>query len=219
MTIERLTLEANGASFVADLAPGEGPGLVVLHEWWGLEDGIRRLTERFASEGFTAIAPDLYDGRNATEAAEAAQLSEEMKTERSMEIVGACVDELARRTGRKVGVTGFCMGGAMAFAAAASVPTVACAVPFYGNARPDYMVAERMGCPIQAHFAEHDAWIRAEPAVALARDMKARGAHMELYFYDAGHAFMRQGDPEAYDEAAASLAWERTLDFLRRQLR
>jgi carboxymethylenebutenolidase len=219
MSIERLTLEAKGAPFVCDLAPSDGgPGLIVLHEWWGLNDDIRRLAERFASEGFTTIAPDLY-GESTAEASRAMELASAMKTERSMEIVEACVEELKRRTARKVGVTGFCLGGAMAFAAAASVPGVACAVPFYGNARKDYMVAERMACPIQAHFAEHDDHIDPKAPIALARDMKARGAHMELFFYDAGHAFMREADPDAYVEEAATEAWGRAIEFLRRELR
>lgn len=220
MTIERIMLEANGRAFAADLAIApSGPGLVVLHEWWGLNDDMRRLVERFASAGLVALAPDLYDGESTTDDARAAVLSSELKTERAMEIVAACVEELARRTGRKVGVTGFCLGGALSFAAAASVPSLACAVPFYGSARPDYMVAERMACPIQAHFAEHDRFVSSDRAVALARDIRAAGGRMDLHFYDAGHAFMREGDPDAYVEEAATLAWERAIEFLRRELR
>ncbi len=220
MSIERITLTAEGTSFVADVAAGSegGPGLVVLHEWWGLNDDIRRLAQRFADEGFVAIAPDLYGGEVPADEARAAELAHATKTERAMEIVQACVDELRRRTGREVGAIGFCLGGSFTFAAAATVRDLACAVPFYGNARKDYMIAERMSCPIQAHFADHDDHISPKPAIAVARDMKARGAHMELYFYDAGHAFMREGDPAAYDADAASLAWTRTLEFLRREL-
>jgi carboxymethylenebutenolidase len=221
VTFERLTLDAHGRSFVADLAlppSGHGPGIVAIHEWWGLNDGIRRMASRLASEGFVVLVPDLYDGEVTDDGARAAELMMAMKTERSMEIVEACVQELARRTGRKVGITGWCMGGAMSFAAAASVPGLSAAVPFYGSARKDYMVAERVNCPIQAHFAEHDGWVNPEAAIAMARDLRAQGGRMEIHFYDAGHAFMREGDAETYHEPSATLAWDRALAFLRHEL-
>lgn len=224
MTIQRLELRVDAddpasPTFAADLAGEAGPGLVVCHEWWGLNDEIREQCERFQAEGFVALAPDLYGQPPTTEEAKALELSMGLRTEDAMARVAACVRELAARTGRKVGVTGFCLGGAMSFAAAASVPGIAAAVPFYGNARKDYMVADRIQCPIQAHFAEGDPFARAEPAVALARDVRAAGGRMDLFFYEANHAFMRKSDPKAYHEPSATLAWERAIEFLRRELR
>jgi carboxymethylenebutenolidase len=219
---ERLTLTAHGVPFHATLCPSEkvegGPGLVVIHEWWGLNAGIEKMGARFASEGFTVLVPDLYDGAVTDDPAKAGALMQGMRTERAMEVVQASVAELARRTGKKVAITGFCMGGAMAFAAAASVDGLACAVPFYGIPRADYFDAARMRCPIQAHFAEVDDWARADKAQALADAVQARGGTMELHVYDAGHAFMREGDPAVYQPDQAKLAWGRATAFLRAHL-
>lgn len=222
MSIEHLTLSANGRPFRAALCPSQkgenGPGLIVIHEWWGLNDGIQKMGERFASEGFTVLVPDLFDGQVTDDAARAGELMQAMKTERSMEIIEACAAELAQRTGKKVGVTGFCLGGAMAFAAAASVPGLACAVPFYGIPRADYFDAAKMRCPIQAHFAKVDDWARADKAQALADAVRERGGSMDLHVYDAGHAFMREGDPGTYSAENAKLAWGRASSFLHAQL-
>ncbi|MBX7192985.1 MAG: dienelactone hydrolase family protein [Sandaracinaceae bacterium] len=222
MSIEQLTLHAHGEPFRAAFLPSQkvahGPGLIVVHEWWGLNDGIQALGARLAAEGFTVLVPDLYAGRVASDAAEAGALMQAMKTERSIEILGACVAELATRTGKKVGITGFCMGGAMAFAAAASLAGLACAVPFYGIPRADYFDAAKMRCPIQAHFAQRDDWARADRAAALAEAVNARGGRMELHVYDAGHAFMREGDPSVYSPAQAKIAWGRATEFLRAEL-
>jgi len=222
MTIQHITLDASGKPFRAALFPSQkvqsGPGLIVVHEWWGLNDGIRAMGERFASEGFTVLVPDLFDGKSTADAAEAGALMQAMKTERSMEIIDACATELAHRTGKKVGITGFCLGGAMAFAAAASVHGIACAVPFYGIPRPDYFEAAKMSCPIQAHFAKADDWARADKAQELADAMRERGGKMELHVYDAGHAFMREGDASTYSAENAKLAWGRASAFLHAQL-
>lgn len=224
MPTERLELalrddDPESPKFVADLAGDGGPGLVVLHEWWGLNDGIRARAERFAAEGFTTLAPDLYGQEPTADAEKAAALATALQTESAMEIVARCVRELSRRTRRKVGVTGFCLGGAMTFAAAASVEGISAVVPFYGNARPDYMLADRMRCPIQAHFAYDDPYAKGEPAIDLARDLRTRGRRMDLFFYEAGHAFMREEDAEAYDAEAATLAWTRAIEFLKTELR
>ncbi|MBX3251943.1 MAG: dienelactone hydrolase family protein [Myxococcales bacterium] len=217
---QKITLDANGTSFVAhhSPAPSGGPGLVVIHEWWGLNDGIAAMGDRFAAEGFEVLVPDLYGGAVTSDPDEASSLMMSMKTARSMEIVQACVAELARRTGRKVGITGFCMGGAMAFAAAATVDGLACAVPFYGIPGPEYFDAAKMRCPIQAHFAKVDDWARADKAQELADAVNAKGGAMELHVYDAGHAFMREGDPSVYVADQAKLAWGRAIAFLREQL-
>ncbi|MCS6856625.1 MAG: dienelactone hydrolase family protein [Deltaproteobacteria bacterium] len=222
MPAETITLYAQGKAFQAALATPKGvdssPGVVVIHEWWGLNDNIRRMAERFASEGFTAIAPDLYGGVVTSDPNEAARLMQSLDTEHALTLIRASVEELARRTGRKVGVTGFCMGGALSFAAAASIDGLACAVPFYGIPKDEYFDAAKMRCPIQAHFAKEDAWARADRAQALAEAIRARGGVMELYVYDAGHAFMREGDPSVYKEEAAKVAWERAIAFLRKHL-
>lgn len=199
---------------------GKVPGLIVVHEWWGMNDDIRRLCDRFAGEGFLALAPDLYHGETATDAAQAGQLMQKLSTAAAMQDVAAALARLRSdpRCSGKVGITGFCMGGAMAFAAATSVDGLEVAVPFYGIPIPGFFDATKVKCPIQAHFAEHDEWAHADRAAKFRDEVVARGGAMELHVYDAGHAFMREGDPDAYHAESAEAAWARAVAFLREKL-
>jgi carboxymethylenebutenolidase len=196
------------------------PCVIVVHEWHGLNDSVKKLAERFATEGFVALAPDLYRGQIATDDARAAELMNALSTSEAMDDLSAAVSTVNGnpRSNGKVGVVGFCMGGAMAFAAACAVDGIACAVPFYGIPVAQYWDAAKIRVPIQAHFAKHDGWAKPERAQALAEQVRARGGSMDLHVYDAGHAFMRAGDPLAYHPESAGLAWVRTLAFLRQQL-
>lgn len=197
---------------------GSGPGLVVIHEWHGLTDGVRHLVDRFATEGFVALAPDLYHGEVTTDDARAGQLMHAMKTSVAMRDIAAAVAALHARGCKKVGIVGFCMGGAMAFAAASAVDGLACAVPFYGIPTAEYWDATKIRIPIQAHFAKVDAWAKVEKAEALVMELSALGREMELHVYDAGHAFMREGDPKVYDAASAQIAWSRAVKYLHAKL-
>ena len=193
-------------------------GLVVIHEWFGLNDAMVALGERFAREGYAVLVPDLYDGAVATDAVRAGELMNRMMTERSMEIIEASVATLARRTGGKVGVTGFCLGGAMTLAAATSVRGISAVVPFYGIPKRSYLDAAKVTCPIQAHFAARDDWARADVIEGFAAEVNALHKAMEVHVYDAGHAFMREGDKETYDAPSATTAWARANEFLHANL-
>ena len=122
------------------------------------------------------------------------------------------------RSNGRVAVTGFCLGGAMAIAAACAVPGLAAAVPFYGIPKPEYVDWSRCEAPILGHYGAKDPMIAMERPQALADAARAAGRSFALHFYDAGHAFMREGDPSAYDAPSASQAWERTVAFLRERL-
>lgn len=215
---ETVEIGAGLSGALATPKGGAGPGLVVVHEWHGLNDGVRALVDRFADEGFVALAPDLYRGEVAKDDERAAALMQGLKTSAAMVDVGAAVKLLRARGCAKVGIVGFCMGGAMAFAAASAVDGLACAVPFYGIPVAEYWDASKIRVPIQAHFAKVDGWAKAEKAEELARAVSARGGRMELHVYDAGHAFMRAGDPKVYDAAAAKTAWPRAVGYLRAHL-
>ncbi len=206
------------------LPPGDRsvPGLVVVHEWWGINDDIRAVCDRFAAAGFAALAVDLYAGRTTTESAEAMKLVDEMKTEDAMKIIEGGIRHLGtlpRCEQGKVGITGFCLGGAMAIAAACTVPGLSAAVPFYGIPRRDFIDFSKPRPPIQGHFGKSDASIAVERADLLASAAQTSGNRFDLCLYDAGHAFMRKGDPAAYDAAAAELAWTRAISFLDAELR
>nr|MBK7063766.1 dienelactone hydrolase family protein [Deltaproteobacteria bacterium] len=204
------------------LPPGDAPAgaVILVHEWYGLNDDMRRLAARFAAEGFIALAVDLYDGRVATDAPEAMQLSSALKTPDAVRIIAAAAEALRAlpRSNGRVAVTGFCLGGAMAIAAACGVPGLAAAVPFYGIPRAEYVDWSRCEAPILGHYGAKDPIIAAERPQALADAARAAGRSFELHLYDAGHAFMREADDAVYDAPSAAQAWERTVAFLRERL-
>jgi carboxymethylenebutenolidase len=195
-------------------------GLVVIQEWHGLNDQMKGKVDRFAKEGFLALCPDLYHGKVASNDQDAATLMNQLDWGKAVPEIGAAAAYLRghARSDGKVAVLGFCMGGALAFAAALNVDGLACAVPFYGlpQISPDQLAKIRI--PVQAHFAKRDEWAKASVAEEIQKKIRAAGGHMDLYVYDAGHAFMRETDPSKYDAPSAKLAWERTLDFLRKHL-
>lgn len=196
------------------------PGILIAHEWWGLNDNIRSLAERFAAEGFVALAPDLYGGEVTDNPERAGALANAMKTAEAMDILAGGFEYLAHsdRCSGRIGVTGFCLGGAMALAAGCNVAGLSAILPFYGLPMPQHVDWTRVTAPIQGHYAEHDTYVSPDKARATFEAIAAAGKQVELYFYAAGHAFMREGDPSAYNEPAARLAWDRAMAFLRKNL-
>ena len=195
-----------------------GPAIILVHEWWGINADMRRLADRFAAEGFVAMLVDLYGGREATTGEEAMALSSEMKTANAMQIIAGAVTYLHGRGSAKVGVTGFCLGGGMALAAACTVPGIDAAVPFYGTPKEEFVKITKDLPPILGHYAKNDAHVSFERVQGIQQKATEAGAHFELHGYDGGHAFMREADPKAYHEPSATLAWTRTLAFLRKNL-
>lgn len=195
--------------------PGS-PSLIVLHEYWGLNDHIRDVAGRFAKEGFTVCAPDLYDGTVAKDADDAMARMTNLDRAKAVATIGAARTALlARDPKTKVGITGFCMGGALSFEAAAAHPFTAC-VPFYGIG-PGFDVRKIEG-KVMGHFASHDDWCT--PSRVDALEAKARAANKGFVFhrYIAHHAFFNDTRPEAYSAPDAKLAWTRTIAFLKEAL-
>ena len=197
------------------------PGLIVVHEWWGLNDSMRGVCRRFAAEGFVVLATDLYGGfKTTTDANEARQLAMEMKTMESMAIIEAGARHLKDQPGcnGRVGVTGFCLGGAMTLAAACHCPSASAFVPFYGMPLAKHVDWSKTLGPIQGHYAEHDYVVDIKAVRAAAESVSEHGGSFELHVYDANHAFMRETDPKVYNPQAAAVAWPRALQFLRKSL-
>jgi carboxymethylenebutenolidase len=197
----------------------KAPGLVLVQEWWGLNDHIRSLADRFAAAGFVTLAPDLYHGKVTGDATEAQELMAALDGKRALADIAAATQALLAhpRVNGKIGVTGFCMGGAYAFTAATRIPEISAAAPFYGippAGRADYTKAK----PIIAHFSATDQWATAAGAEAIKREVEAAGGSMELHVYDADHAFMNDTRPEVYSPKNAKLAWDRTIAFLHAHL-
>jgi carboxymethylenebutenolidase len=201
---------------------GGGPGVLVLHAWWGLNDTVETVCDRLASEGYVAFAPDFFQGQVATTIDEAKKLSGTAESERADDIEAAAtqaVDFLARRAyGPHIGVIGVSFGAAWASVLAAMRPAnVAAVVLFYGSYAPDLTT---MRAAFLGHFAENDAYEPREGMEELQAALKAAGRHATFYVYEGTtHWFFEPDRPEAYNPEAAQLAWERTLAFLAEQLR
>ena len=214
-----------GTGYLAAPAAGAGLGLIVIQEWWGLVPHIKDVCDRFAAEGFTALAPDLYRGVQTTEPDEAGKLLMTLNLEQAAKDMGGAVDYLLgsdRVRGDGIGVTGFCMGGGLTMMLAVQRPdAVRAAVPFYGiipweSAQPDW---SKLEAPMQGHFAELDGFFSPDKAKELEATLKGLGKEVEFFLYEgADHAFFNDTRPEVYDEQAASTAWIRTLEFLRSKL-
>lgn len=221
VTIER----KDGKSVPAEVAEPSGsakaPAVVLVQEYWGINDHVKSLVDRLAKEGFLVAAPDLYHGTIAKDAAEAGKLMSELDTlEAVQEIDGAARYLRAHPRGNgKVGVIGFCLGGALTFAAACHVEGLGAAVPFYGVPPAEKVDYSKVTAPVLAHFAKNDTWASVAKAEAIKQQIDAAGkTTMQLEVYDAGHAFVNDSRPDAYDETSAKLAWQRTVDFLKKHL-
>jgi carboxymethylenebutenolidase len=210
----------DASGYLAGAASGAAPGLVVIQEWWGLSEQIKGMCDRFALAGFSALAPDLYEGtvvpyHDADAAAkEMGSLDFQAATAQA---VGGAVRYLARN-GAKVGLTGFCMGGAIAVIGAATIPELSACVPFYGLPPDGVIRPEAIEVPLQGHFADRDDWCTPETVDAFEAKLKAAGKTYEFFRYDADHAFANEQRVSVHDRAAAELAWERAVAFLSKHL-
>jgi len=203
----------------------QAPGIVVIQEWWGLDDEIRSVADRLAKAGYRALVPDLYRGKLALEANEAEHLMNDLNfgDAASQDIRGA-VQYLKSTGSAKVAVTGFCMGGALTVLAAGLVPECDGTVVWYGYPPLEYVDAQAIQKPMLAHWALHDEFFSIAGVDQLEQKLKAAGVDYDFQRYDAKHAFAnpksdsRHLPPLQYNLAAADLAWERTMAFLKAQL-
>lgn len=221
----RVTFESKtGSNISGELAEPSGSGnvptIVLIQEWWGVNDHVRDLAGRLAKEGFLALAPDLYHGKTTKDAAEAEELMTALDTLAAIKDIAGAVAYLKNhpRGNGKVGVIGFCMGGALSFASACHIDGLSAVAPFYGIPPAEKVDYANVTAPIIAHFAKRDEWATVERAAAIKKRLDERGRTMELHVYDADHAFVNNTRPEVYDEASAKLAWERTMAFFEKHL-
>ena len=207
--------------YLAEAKEARAPGVVVIQEWWGLQGQIQAVCDRLAAAGFHALAPDLYGGKvipyHDSAAANATMASLDFKRSTEEEVRGA-VRFLSARGG-KVGLTGFCMGGAVTVIGAVHVPELSAAVCFYGLP-PEGVAAPRdIRVPFQGHFASLDDWCTPAAVDAFERKLQAAGKSFEIHRYPGHHAFMNSERKEVYGADQAKLAWERMLAFFGKQLR
>lgn len=220
---EIISFKSNGSMGSGYLADGGGPGVIVIQEWWGLVPHIKNVADRFAAEGFTALAPDLYRGEAASEPDEAGKLMMGLALDRAGKDLSGGIDFLQERTGKKkVGVVGYCMGGGLTLTLACQRPdAVAAAAPFYGvipwpETQPNW---NAMTAVVEGHYAENDAFASPEAARALEADLRTRGKTATFHIYPGTHhAFFNDDRPDVYDSAAAAIAWSRVLALFRANL-
>ncbi len=212
--------EAEG--YLAKPASGSGPGVVVIQEWWGLVPHIKDVCDRFAGEGFVALAPDLYHGKSTAEPDEAGKLMMAMKIDEAARDMSGAVDYLVgldATTGDKVGCVGFCMGGGLSLYLASLKPQIGACVIYYGvlpGAQPDL---SKVQAPVLGHYAEHDQFASPASARELENKLKSLNKQVEFHIYPGtDHAFFNDTRPEVYHAEAARQSWERTLAFFREHL-
>lgn len=206
-------------AWYAEPASAEGaPGIVVIQEWWGVNDQIKRVGEQWTQAGYRVVIPDLFRGERSLDTAEAEHNMNSLDFgDAATQDVRGAVQYLKADSG-DVGVIGFCMGGVLALLAAMHVPETDAAVSWYGVPPDEAGDPSAIDIPVQCHFARQDTFFPIETADALEQKLQAGGVIHECYRYDAQHAFGNE-DWDYYDEQAAKAAWQRSMAFFENYLK
>lgn len=209
------------AGYLATPKNGKGPGVLVIQEWWGLVGHIKNVCDRFAAEGFSALAPDLYHGKTADEPDAAGKLFMALNIKQAeKDLRGAAKYVAGQSSTAKLGAVGFCMGGQLALFAGTVNPNVGAVVDFYGihpNVKPDYT---KLSGPVLGLFAEKDAFVTPQAAKDVDAAIKKAGKQSEIHIYPGvDHAFFNDERADVYNKSAADDAWRRTLTFFRQHLK
>ncbi len=204
---------ANG--YLASPTDG-GPGILVLHAWWGLKPFFKQVCDRLAEQGFTVLAPDLRNGQIAKTIEEAKALMENSDSQLVGDAVMAAKDYLRELTKGKIGLVGFSMGGGWALILASTKPEqIGATVIFYGNEDADY---GKITSKVMGHYSDNDEWEPNEYVEKTFAAFRSAGVDATLHIYPGvGHWFVEEDRPE-YDPSAAQLAWQRTFGFLKKNL-
>jgi carboxymethylenebutenolidase len=203
----------------------KAPGIVVIQEWWGLDDEIKGVAEKLAATGYRALVPDLYRGKLALEANEAEHLMNDLDfADAATQDIRGAVQYLKESGSSKAGVMGYCMGGALTLLAAVFVPESEANVTWYGYPPLDYVDASKIKAPLLGHWGTQDQFFAVDGVDALEEKLKEAGVGYEFHRYDAKHAFANEKSDErnlpplGYNPEAAKLAWQRTMAFFQKHL-
>ena len=206
----------------AEASAASQPALILVHEWWGLNDHVKDLARRFAEQGYVVLAPDLYDGASTKDPGEAGKLMQGLDKQKALEKLDGAVaylQGLSAVDGDRIGVTGFCMGGTYALLLAAHNKSIKASAPFYGDIPTDDEL-KQLSAPVLFIGAENDFWITKDKMDRLDGALKRYGKEGEVKVYEGvGHAFFNDTRPEAYDKDAAEDAWRRVTEFFAEKLK
>jgi carboxymethylenebutenolidase len=221
MNVESLNLSTSrGATtaYVAHPPTKVDTGVILIQEWWGINDHIRDLAGRYAKEGYLCVAPDLYGGRVATDTAEASALMQALAIDDGLETIRKAMAAAAEAYQiRRFAITGYCMGGTFALRAACEMPELKAAAPFYGDI-PEESVLARLRVPTLFIAGKRDAWINPAKVNTLKEIAAKHNLPVEVVSYDADHAFFNDTRPQVYNPEAAADAWRRVLEHFGKHL-
>ncbi len=214
--------ETVGGFLAVPEKPGTYPGLVVIHEWWGLNDWVKEETEKLADQGYVALAVDLYRGKSATDPGEAHELMRGLPQDRAIRDMEAAFEYLATRKDVKpgrIGSIGWCMGGGLSLQLAIHQPRLAACVVNYGSLPTDPNDLQQIIAPILGNFGADDKGITPADVQAFEKTMRGLNRRIDVKIYPgAGHAFENPNNTTGYRPEAAADAWKRTLAFLHNAL-
>ena len=221
MKTEQVNLNPSGGATTAHVARPDNDAttaVILIQEYWGINDHIRDLAGRYAREGYLCVAPDLYRGKLAKDSNEASKFMQALALDDGIEIIRQAMAEAKRVYNvQKIGITGYCMGGIYALRAACLLSDIAAAAPFYGDV-PEEDVLKNLKVPTLFIAGKRDAWINPAKVNGLIETARKYDLPLEVVSYDADHAFFNDTRPEVYDAEAAADAWQRVLELFRKQL-
>jgi carboxymethylenebutenolidase len=220
MKTETLNFDTAGGAATAYVARPEGDhdggrdkAIILIQEWWGLNDHIRDIAGRYAGEGFTAIAPDLYRGKLAKNPEEAGRMMQALAAEDGLDTIKSAREKAKEIYGiKRFGITGYCMGGTFALRAACELDGFKAAVPFYGDIPADDLL-EHLKTPVLFISAKQDKWINPEKVAKFEETAREFGLPVESVAYEADHAFFNNTRPEVFNPEATADAWKKAIHF------
>jgi carboxymethylenebutenolidase len=217
-TIKLETFSGDTTAFAAFPDDSNGKAVIVVQEWWGLNDHVRDIIGRYADEGYTAFAPDLYRGKLAKDPDEASKMMGALSSEDGLATIDACIKAVVKEHGfSHLGITGYCMGGTFALRAACTLEGLSAAVPFYGDI-PEEEILKKLRVPTLFISGTKDAWINPEKVASLEDASERYELPVRTLKYEADHAFFNNTRPEVYDADAARDAWANALAFFNEHL-
>lgn len=212
------TAGGDTSAYVAMPDTDDRKAVLVIQEWWGLNDHIKDIANRYAGEGFIAIAPDLYRGKVAANPDEASKMMKDLAVDDGIDTIRNAITKASEEFGvSHFGITGYCMGGTFALRAACELEGLSAAAPFYGDV-PEEEVLKKLRTPTVFISGTKDQWINTEKVAALEDVVERYELPLQSLKYDADHAFFNDTRPEVYDAEAASDAWAKVVGFFKDKL-